>query len=242
VVVLDVEGGVFCAEPNLDCYEDYPPTYVGNGEWYCPSFEQVQAERRRAAGPQISCPMGAVMWDDEAGDWTCEELDDCQACERCYLYVELAKKQCVEKSRRVARAKCSGAYGSTWRGERVAREGLTCEEKTLQDEVTGKVHTIQTNCTGAAIDECIEGWAVSHPGEAAGSSRSASVSYKLGAKGGGKIFGIGVEVSGERGTQDTEGESVSVSWGGGKGFLAACDEGADQVAAHCADCSDVCAN
>jgi hypothetical protein len=240
VAERDMKGNPYCAEPNVSCYEDYPPTYGGNGIWLCPSIEEVQAAQRLKAGPKISCPMGAVIWNAKVGNWSCEQMTECQICERCFDYVELAKMQCVEKSRRVAWAKCNGTYGSTWRGERVPANGRVCEKRMIQDETSGRTHTIETNCTGPAIDECVKGWEVSHPGESSGSSRSGSVSYKVGAKAGGKILGIGVEVSGERATQDTEGESYSVTWGGGKGFLAACDEGADKVAALCSDCSGVC--
>ena len=245
----DADGNPYCAEPNVNCYGDYPPEYAGSGQWVCGSIAEIQAELRRKAGPQISCPQGAVTWDAAAADWRCEVLSECEICKRCFDYVELAKKQCVQKSRALARAKCNGSYGSTWRGERVVGEikllGIpmsrrTCETKKIQDEATGKIDTIQTNCSGPAIDECVEGWAVNHPGEDAGTSSSASVAYKVGAKGGAKILGIGVEVSGGRATQDTQGESYSASWGGGKGFLAACDEAADKVASVCADCSQVC--
>lgn len=240
VADLDSEGNPYCAEPNVNCYEDAPPTYGGNGQWFCPTMEEVLAEKRLKAGPQISCPHGAVFWDAEEGDWFCEDLSECEICQRCFTYVQLAKTRCVEKSRRLARAKCDGSYGSTWRGERVAPSGRTCEKTSIQDQMTGKLLTLETNCQGPAIDKCIKGWEVSHPGETAGRSRSASVSYKVGGKGGAKIFGIGVEVSGERATQDSEGETYSVSWGGGKGFLSACDEGAERVAALCSDCSLVC--
>jgi hypothetical protein len=38
VSALDAEGNSYCAEPNVSCYEDYPPTYGGNGVWICPSI------------------------------------------------------------------------------------------------------------------------------------------------------------------------------------------------------------
>jgi len=240
VAERDADGNPYCAEPNVSCYEDYPPTYGGNGNWLCPSIEEVQAEQRKKAGPKMDCAHGAVYWSDESGDWACEQLSECQVCQRCFEYVQLAKSRCVEKARRLAHAKCDGTYGSTWRGERVDAAGRTCERKTFQDLDTGKLHTIETNCQGPGIDACVEGWELSHPGESSGVSTSASVSYKVGGKAGGSFLGIGVEVSGERATSDTEGKTISVSWGGGKGFLAACDEGADQVAALCSDCSGVC--
>ena len=242
VADVDSDGSAYCAQPNVSCYEDAAPAYAGNGEWICPSIEEVMAAKSYEEGPQISCPEGAVFWDAENGEWACEDLTECEICKRCFSYVQLAKERCIDKSRRVARAKCDGTYGSTWRGERVDADGRTCETKTFQDETTGKIHKLETNCTGPAIDDCVNGWEESHPGEATGSSSTSSVSYKVGAKGGGKLFGIGVEVSGERGTQDTEGKTFTVSWGGGKGYLNACNEGADQVAALCSDCTEACSN
>ncbi len=223
-----------CIEPNVSCAEDSTPTYLGNGSWSCPTA----GELRFAAGPQFSCQDEAVVnWNESSEEWECNTLSACESCRRCDLTVAVAKKSCVEKSRRKARSLCNDADGTTWRGEPVDKENRTCEAQSLR--MNGKTVSVDI-CSGPSVDECVEGWMISHPGVTGGSSTSGSVSYKVGGKAGGSIMGIGVEVSGERATEDTQGTSYSAAWGSGSGFLAACASAAAKVADTCADCTDAC--
>ena len=230
----DTDGNAYCAEPNIDCPAGYPPVYAGGGDWDCVSA----AEIRFAEGPQLSCPHGAVVWDDSAEDWVCEELSECEVCQRCDLYVEIAKMQCIDLGERKARTICGGARGITWRGLEVDASGRSCDTKSIQ--VGTRMIEVETNCTGPAIEQCVDGWMAAHPGESTGTSRSGTVGYKVGAKGGGKVFGIGVEVSGERSSSNSEGSTLSASWGSGKGFLDACSTASEGLTNSCADCGEVC--
>jgi hypothetical protein len=248
VEVFDEESEQWvCADPqDISCGPDAEPAYFGG--WYCRDLEP-EPYRADPDQPDISCPEGVIHYDDEAGEWYCGEA--CEVCEeqrrQCKEVLQRGKRDCIARGRVVALTACTpseGAPAVNWRGESISIDdaSITCEELRRQDPTTGDLVTVQGECTGPAIEECVKGYMQSHPGETVGSSIGGKAGVKVGASG---KAGIPLVAEGQVSTEayaEVSGqESESRSWGAGKGIQQACVEAVSALENRtCPSCAEDC--
>ena len=159
---------------------------------------------------------------------------------------------CIALSAMFAAATPAGAYpGGTpdfqtgkpafnWRGEvlDISRSDVTCDEVQEQEPYTGAINTVQGNCYGAAIDECVDGMVTSHPGQSTINNIGGKVGVKVGAKGSAGVPLVAKgEVYGEASAEVSGSRTWSRTWGGGSGIGANCMAAAnDAIAEMCQVC------